>query len=361
LDSGFDAVWLDPPTGNPRNRAVEYYRLGSILPSGRNFNFAVPMYSLGGRGLGASLTLYYNSKVWSTNGSTIVFNPVQGWPFAGFSLGFGRIFTYGSGSTTKYVLIDPDGTRHYLGTGSETSSTTYTTNDGSHVTFTGSKANGGWLYFNDGTQVAISVVNNRLLPTEIKDTNGNYVAVTYKQYDTTNFPWVQAIDYITDTVGRVIEFEYDSCDRLVLIKVPKFDDTNPRELVRFDYSAMSVSNSFSGLTVSNRPSGNVSALNHVYFPDTNTGYKFDYSVYGMIYNLSLRKGMSYNGGTQVITDGTERAAVSFNYPTTASSLTSAPTFSQRTETATNAPSATYSYATSSGSGTETYTITRPDS
>lgn len=360
-DSGFDAVWSDPPTGNPRNRAIEGYPLGSILPSGRNFNFAVPIYSLGGRGLGTSLILYYNSKVWSTNGSTIVFNPVQGWPFAGFSIGFGRIFTYGSGSTTKYVLIDPDGTRRFLGTGSETTSTTYTTNDGSHIIFVGSKNNGGWLYFNDGTQVAISVVNNRLLPTEIKDTNGNYVSIAYKQYDISTFPWVQAIDYITDTLGRVIEFEYDSCDRLSLIKVPKFNDTNPRELVRFGYTAVSVSNSFSGLTVLNRPTGNVSALKHVYFPDTQTGYKFDYSAYGMIYNVSLRKSMSYNGGTQVISDGTEKAAVSFNYPTTASSLTAAPRFSQRTETATSAPSATYSYATNTGSGTETYTITRPDS
>ncbi|MEW6210727.1 MAG: hypothetical protein AB1631_20350, partial [Acidobacteriota bacterium] len=148
-DFGYDELYLEPRNdiGNPRNRIIEPFRLGSINPetATSNFNLAIPLYSLGGRGLGASLTLYYNSRLWSRHGSAITFNPTQGWPFAGFSLGFGRIFTYGSGSSTRYMLIDPDGTRRYMGIGSDTTTGTYQTKDGTHVTFVGSKANGGSL------------------------------------------------------------------------------------------------------------------------------------------------------------------------------------------------------------------------
>lgn len=328
-DFGYDELWSEPRnlTGSPRNRALEPTRIGSVNPEGSNFSTAIPIYGLGGRGIGTSLILHYNSRVWSRHGSAVTFNATQGWPFAGFSLGFGRIFTYGSGSTTKYVWVSPDGTRHYLGTGSETSSTTYETNDGSHITFVGAKSVGGSLYFNDGTKVAISVINNRLLPSFIQDSNGNYIIITYRTYVPTEpdaFPWRQAIDYITDTLGRVIEFEYDDCDNLKLIKVPGFNDTE-HELVRFDYSALTISNSFSGLTVENRPTSSVPSLKHIYFPDSETGYKFD------------------------------------NYPTTASSLTDTPAFTQRQETATSSPTSTFSYSSSTGTGTKTFTITRPDS
>ena len=362
-DFGYDQLWTQPRnyTGNPRNRAIEGFPLGSILPEGSNFNAAFPLYSLGGRGLGASLTLFYNSRVWTVHGSAITFNPTQGWPFAGFSLGFGRIFTYGSGSSTKYVLIDPDGTRHYLGTGSDTTTSTYTTSDGSHITFVGSKASGGSLYFNDGTKVTITVTNNRLLPTKIRDANGNYISIGYKTYNSSTFPWRQALDYVTDTLGRALQFNYDSCANLSSITVPAFG-SGTTDIVKFDYQSISISNSFSGLTVENRPTLPVPALRHIFFDATDSGYKFDYSVYGMIYNLSMRKDMSIdvNG---VISDGTERAAISFNYPVSASSLTDAPAFTQRTETATNSPTASYSYSTTTDTvaQTKTMTITRPDS
>lgn len=362
-DFGYDELWSEPRnlTGSPRNRVLEPSRIGPINPEGSNFNMSIPIYSLGGRGLGASLTLYYNSRVWSRHGSAVTFNAVNGWPFAGFSLGFGRIFTYGSGSSTKYVWVAPDGTRHYLGTGSDTTGATYETSDGSHITFVGSKTFGGSLYFNNGTKVTITVTNNRLLPTRIRDSNGNYISISYKVYNSVSFPWRQAIDYVTDTLGRILQFQYDDCDNLVLIQVPKFNDITARDLVRFDYNSVSISNSFSGLTVENRPTVQVPALRHIYFPDTNAGYKFDYSVYGMIYNVSMRKDMAYTSGTGVISDGTEKAAVNFNYPTTASSLTDTPAFTQRQETATNSPTSTYTYSTSTGTGTKTFTITRPDS
>ena len=126
-------------------------QIGSVLPEQNNFSFGIPIYSLPGRGLGAGVSLNYNSRVWSRHGSAITYNAINGWPFAGFSLGYGRIFTYGSGASTKYVLVGADGTRRYLGTGSDTTSTTYQTSDGSHITFVGSKSAGGSVYFNNGT------------------------------------------------------------------------------------------------------------------------------------------------------------------------------------------------------------------
>ncbi|MEW6207562.1 MAG: hypothetical protein AB1631_04295, partial [Acidobacteriota bacterium] len=360
-DFGYDELWSDVRnlTGNPRYRTSEGFRMGSILPEGSNFNAAFLLYSLGGRGLGASLTLFYNSRVWSRHGSAVTFNATQGWPFAGFSLGFGRLFTYGSGSNTKYVWIEPDGTRRYLGTGSDTITATYQTSDGSHITFVGKKSTGGSLYFNDGTKVTISVVNNRLLPTLIKDSNGNYISISYKTYNSSTFPWRQALNYVTDTLGRQLQFNYDPCANLSSITVPAFG-TGTTDIAKFDYQYIGISNSFSGLTVENRPTLYVPALRHIYYPTTSTGYKLDYSAYGMIYNVSMRKDMTYDSQSGAISDGTEKAAINFNYPVSASSLTDAPAFTQRTETATNSPTATYYYSTADYGTLLGFLITRPD-
>jgi RHS repeat-associated protein len=180
---------------------------------------------------------------------------------------------------------------------------------------------------------------------------------------------MQAIDSISDTLGRVIKFNYDACNNLISIDVPGYQGTaqNPATttIARFDYTTAAPSTSFSGLTVENVPSGGaaVPLLSHVYFPATNTGQKFTYSVYGMVSTVSMRKGMTYNSGTGAISDGTEKAYVTFNYPTSASSLTDAPSFSQWTQfpAATTGGTATTSFTSSSGSGVLNYTITNPDS
>src|SRR5262249_13485604 len=144
--------------------------------------------------------------------------------------------------------------------------------------------------------------------------------------------WKQAISSITDTLGRVISFNYDNCNNLVSVTAPAADGTSST-VVQFDYAINnSISTSFSGLTVENMPSTQpIIQLSHVYYPATSTGYKFTYSAYGMVYNISRRKQMTYNTGTGAITDGTETAYTTFNYPTTASSLTDAPAFTQWTQ------------------------------
>ncbi len=364
-DFVYDEVWSDPQNliGSPRNRPIEATRTGSVLPESHNFRFAIPLVSLGGRGLGASLTLYHNSRVWARHGSAITFDPVTSWPSPGFSLGFGRMVIYDiqyNGETPvscKYLLVDPDGTRRYLGQGSYSSDVTLTTQDGSHISYEGT-ADGGTLFFNDGTKVTISKVNNRLQPVRIEDSNGNYVSISYKTAGVTHSPFM--IDFVKDTMGRYVWFNYNAYPqynaKLDSISMPGFDGTT--QVVKFDYDDLTISNSFSGLTVENLPTDEIKVLKRVYFPASDTGYKLDTSVYGMVYSYSMRREMDSESD-----DGLESATVSFDYPTTASSLTNAPAFTERTESAVDSPTSEYSYSVNVSGGdppTKTFIITRPD-
>ncbi|MEN3334929.1 MAG: hypothetical protein V7641_4294 [Blastocatellia bacterium] len=378
-DSGdflYDELWSEPRNlvGSPRNRVMSGSAIGSVLPEGSNFEFSLPIDGLSGRGLSAAIALNYNSRIWSRHGSAVTFNAINSWPYLGFTLSFGRLVTYGTLSATKFVLIDSDGTRHYLGSGQGNVSGTYQSNDGSHITYVGSANAGGTLYYNNGVQKTVSLANNRLLVTRVLDPNGNYIQIAYKSQSSPScgsgagFQWAQAIDTITDTLGRVVTFNYDTCNNLVSITVPGYGGTSSSPvtttIMRFDYTTATVSTSFSGLTVENVPSGFPAVeLSHVYYPATSTGYKFTYSAYGMISTISMRKSMTYNSSTGAIADGTEKAYVSFNYPASASSLTDVPSFSQWTQSpaATTGGTATWNFTSSSASGTKSYTITSPDS
>ncbi|HJQ68549.1 MAG TPA: Ig-like domain-containing protein [Blastocatellia bacterium] len=173
-DFFFDEFYTEPRNlvGSPRNRACESARMGAVMPEGSNFRFALPILKLEGRGMGVDLTLYYNSRVWFRHGNAITFDPVYSWPAPGCSLGFGRIITYGPANALKYVFIDRDGTRRYLGQGGTASQTvTLQTSDGTHITYVGNATTGGMLFYNSGIKVTISSANNRLLATVIQDSN----------------------------------------------------------------------------------------------------------------------------------------------------------------------------------------------
>src|SRR5436853_642270 len=89
-----------------------------------------------------------------TGDTRFVFDPIQGWPSPGFSLGFGRIvYSNNYDGNYRYMLIDPNGTRHDLGLASALGSNTLQTTDGSHITYAGNAVNGGTLNYNDGTKV----------------------------------------------------------------------------------------------------------------------------------------------------------------------------------------------------------------
>jgi hypothetical protein len=297
-DFPYDELWSDPANliGSPRNRVMDSTRIGAVLSESNNFNMAIPIVSLGGRGVGASLTLHYNSRVWFKHGSAITFDAIESRPSPGFSLGFGRLVTYGPSNAIKYLWIDADGTRHYLGQGGSASQdVTLNSNDGSHLTYVGNAAYYGSLYGNDSS-VAIGVVNNRMLPYRITDSNGNYITIAYKltacdpncspcKSCDPIYPTVM-LDYVTDTMGRIIQCNYDATtNNLISITAPGFGGTaqNPltTTVAQFDYENRSVSSSlFSGLTVENLPAQSGDFIKHVYMPATATGYTFSYSAFG---------------------------------------------------------------------------------
>jgi RHS repeat-associated protein len=361
-DMAYDELWSDPRNlvGSPRNRVVEQTNIGQVMPEGSNFRLAIPIDSLPGRGVPVNLSLYYNSRIWSRHGNAVTFNAVNTWPGIGFTLGFGRIVTYGSDPNTKFMLIDSDGTRHYLGSGVSNQISTYQTNDGTHITYVGTIGQ-GTLYYPNGTNESFFVYNNRLLPFYINDTNGNYCSIAY-----TGAPWHIALFGITDSDGRSILMNYDSSNNLTSITAPGIGGTSQNPvtvtLAQFDYANISPSTSFSGLTVENVPSSGATVLSHVYFPTSQTGYRFDYSAYGMIYNVSKRRQMTVDPNTGAIGDGVESAHATFNYPLTASSLTDAPAFTQRSESPGSANSFTYSTfpANTAGPNTLTFILTPPD-
>ncbi len=272
-----------------------------MLP-GQNFNIPFSIVSLGGRGLSANLTLYYNSNVWGARydanqgANVFTFDPIQSWPSPGFSLGFGRIAYYDwqydptYGGVFTLMWVEPNGARHLLGQGPQNTSATYQTTDGSHMTYVGSVLSGGILYYQDGSKVTIGLVNNRLLTTQITDSNGNYIQIAYKSSSQGFAP--QAIDYVTDTLGRVIQFNYSSDlgNRLIGISPPTGYATS------FSYQTVTMNTNFanpienvgssflgiSGITAPNRPP-----------------YQLSYSGYGMVYGLSwsssgISGGVSYN-------------------------------------------------------------------
>jgi RHS repeat-associated protein len=371
----YDELYTQPRNlvGSPRNVAVEPTRIGPVLPEGSNFELAVPFSLPPSRGLSAGAVLGYNSRgVWGRHGSAITFNPVNTWPYLGFSISFGRIVTYGSDPNTKFLFIDSDGTRRYLGTGLAGGSNTLQTSDGSHLVYVGNAFN-GTLYYSNGASRTFTTVNNRLLCVQVNDCNGNYLTISYVSQPSAScssggnsygYAWNQAISAVKDTEGRIMAFQYDSCNLLTAITVPGFNNTSQGAvLAQFDYVTANISTSFSGLTLENVPAaGNsVVELSHIYFPATQTGYYFSYSTYGVIYNVSHQRQMSINGS--VIGNGVESTHVSFNYPTTDSSLNDAPAFTQRTESpgVTGGSDAVYTYSTSTGTNSNIFTVTRPDS
>ncbi|HEY6330206.1 MAG TPA: RHS repeat-associated core domain-containing protein [Blastocatellia bacterium] len=349
-----DYLWQYEPNlvGKPSNHCVESTGIGPILPESSNLLTSVPVVYLQGRQLNVSLSLCYNSQIWMQNGSAIYFAPLPSFPATGFYLGFGYIATYPSSvksGDTGYLLIDSDGTPRYLGAGSGTSPGTYTTSDGSYITFTGSASSGGELTYTNGTIATISVVNNYLLPTIVQDRNGNYFTIAYRSSSNGYSPL--AIASVTDTLGRVVDFVYSGTS-LSSVTAPA-EGSGTTTLMNFYYSTHTLSYNFKGLTpYFTGPNSTSTVLTTVVNPNTNSGCVYNYSGYGMIDNISINRQMGGNDS------GIQSASVSLNYPSGSSQVTSAPAFTQRTES----PGGTYSYSSSTNTSAETITfsIARPD-
>jgi hypothetical protein len=226
-------------------------------PGSASFGFGVPLVGLNGRGLGISLGLNYNSRVWNKSsalGDTVLnFDVDKSWISPGFNLGYGALDIHLPSYVGQYagVLISPNGTRHRLRV-PNTIITNYfnvESDDGSFVQgiiYRNSSApynlQSGKITYTNGTTVYYDLVaapasySNRLFPTKITDRHGNYIQISYVSGTQTG-----EIDFIRDTMNRYVRFKYEGAGaarKLVTITVPAFNDTinSEKQVARFYYA-----------------------------------------------------------------------------------------------------------------------------
>ncbi|HBB94675.1 MAG TPA: hypothetical protein DC054_04735 [Blastocatellia bacterium] len=350
---------------------------GGTETGNQNFSFALPVVGMSGRGVGVSLSLVYNSQLWNksvdpSNSSTwLTYDVDSGWPAPGFRLSFGQIEDQGD----SFTLTDPDGTRHAL---TWTSTDNYDSTDGTFIHYNGGGTSSGTLYYPDGTVVTYGASGGywRLYPTKITDRNGNYITIAYNGTSGAG-PQILQID---DTLNRHICFYYDASNGdLVTITMPGLTGHDPLQVMRFYYEDVTIPSSGlfdSSVNVSGAPS-TLHTLKYVYLPTSSdgsspiyTGYKFDYSSYGMIYQTTHLRGMTVSSDStssagSVTSEGTSSAAqTTYNYPTTSGSLTDVPAYTTRTDEwagRTSGGSAPYyTFANSTGTDEKISTVTAPD-
>lgn len=322
-----------------------------------NYVLTIPILSLLARGSTMALKLTYNGQLWtelcdswSPSGCSrwaMVFDHDHGWPAPGWSLGFGKVVQMGSSAA---ALEDADGAVHpFAGSISAYSidnlANVHTT-DGTLIDGTFSLSperclDGGFAKYPNGTTIYFGAASGdcsseggAIYPMAIVDPNGNTTSIAYVNDQG------PAIQTIQDTLGRVIEFHYDSQQHLTTITAPGWQGQD-RTIARFHYSVLNVNYNF----YPSNPAAplwnpNPQKIDGILLPDS-TGYWFgdddSYSPYGMIAKVSQRRGMSFDGGglndQGVLKSGVMTREQVYDYPKDLSGdmLNGPPTYSQITE------------------------------
>ena len=266
----------------------------------RDAAWSVPLLSLPGRnGLDLGLALSYSSMVWTRSGPYIYFDEDNGFPSPGFRLGFPtvqrKVFDAQTGRKT-YLLITGGGTR--VGLRQVGTSNIYDAADSSYLRLTD---NGSTLlvHSTDGTKLSFSEINGEYRCVEIKDRNGNYITV--------NNNALGRISSIVDTLGRVINFNYDTNANLISI-TQSWNGQPSHQWVSFGWGTRTMQSSFSGAAVVGITNGTViPVITQVALNDTSY-FTFDYTN-----SLQVSVVKKYFGTT-------ERNATSFAYETPGSDV-----------------------------------------
>ncbi len=293
-----------------------------------SYSKSIPVLHLAGRnGLDVDLTLTYNSRVWTkdvNSSNKFTFNADRDWPAVGFRLGFGFMEKMPD-DTTTYVLTDASGAKHQF-TGSLTTHI-FNSTDNTYMLFNSSSK---ILTYKNGLQVTYgqpfrlynattqtySDSTTLFRPTQIKDTNGNFITITYVA-DTE-----QSINTITDTLGRVITFNYDTNKNLQSIA------WNGQSWVFSFNTAYPLKYNFTS-GVADSPANNtpIPVLTGLAYPPpagfTNgTAYVFSYGDWGIVNNIS-----NYSASTP----GNLRSSVAYNYQDASAARADFPTYSTETD------------------------------
>ena len=73
-----------------RKRVSRHLQNADMNGGNTNYLLTIPIMTLPGRGLNVALSLFYNSQVWTTQGTSLVFDK-DDWPAAGWSLSLGKL------------------------------------------------------------------------------------------------------------------------------------------------------------------------------------------------------------------------------------------------------------------------------
>jgi RHS repeat-associated protein len=310
--------------GTPTVPAQKTGESTTILGSS-SYSAAFPIVHLPGRaGLDLNLNLYYNSDVWTYNASntSLTFNADRDWPSYGFRLDFGLLIA----TASTYFLIEADGTKRAL---ASSGGGAYDSTDSSYIHLVVGSPNLTLTYKN-GTQVLYQLFPSTqtgqapsfLRPVQINDTNGNFITITYVAGSD------QQISTVRDTMGRVIQFNYDANGNLATLTSPGIVPPNgcngcqptARTWATFSWNTSYALNYNFSAAVQDSPTNGatLSVLTGVTLPN-NTQHTFAYGAWGMVTQIN-----------DLSSNGQIRGYESYNYPSTSTALAAPPAYTQQT-------------------------------
>jgi YD repeat-containing protein len=235
----------------------------------RDGTWSVSLVSLPGRaGLDLGLGLSYSSAVWTRSGPYIHFDEDNGFPSPGFRLGFPvvqrRVFDAQT-AKNSFLFITAAGRRvelRQVGT-----SNIYESGDSSYLQLIDNSPT-LVVRSTDGTQLSFVEINNEYSCTQIKDRNGNYIWVNHNA--------LGRITAVTDTLGRVINFNYDSNANLLSL-TQTWNGQPSHQWVAFNWGTRTMQSSFSEAAVIGPKNGTLlPVITGVTLNDTSQ-VTFDYS------------------------------------------------------------------------------------
>jgi YD repeat-containing protein len=268
------------PTGAPGNSVSSLLSARVDLsnqPGGglltRDTSFTLPLLTLPGRsGMDLGLTLSYSSMIWTRSGPYIYFDEDNGAPSPGFRLGFPVVqeqFFDAQVGQNAYLVLKPSGGRTELR--QIGSSNIFEAADSSYLQLI-DYGTSLLLRSSDGTQLSYAKLNNEWRCSQVKDRNGNYFSVNYN--------WMGQLAYITDTLARVIAFNYDNNANLQAITQTWNGQTH--QWATFGWGSQAINTAFSGVAAVGLANGQtIPVLTQVGLAD-GSRYNFDYNSRGQI-------------------------------------------------------------------------------
>jgi hypothetical protein len=291
----------------------------------RNYNWSLPLLSLPGRaGLDLGLTLSLNSLVYTRAGSVIYFDPDQGYPAPGFKMGFPEIrnaFFNTDAGAPSYLLSMPSGSRVEF---RQINTNVYEAVDSSYMRLTYDPVNSVFiLYATDGTQCKFVDVTGSgdYKCVQIKDRNGNYITIGYGS--------LAEIRTVTDTLGRVINLNYDVNNQLNSITQNWGGQTHT--WATFAYGTKTIQTNFPGLTLNGTANETQeSVLLRVGLADGSV-YSFEYNTYCQVKTIR-RYAPNNSNSVNFPDDYFQRAYTTYGLPDNAGSAqTDCPRITSRTD------------------------------